>query len=265
MQNRYSFDVGDEGKYGLLRRLDGIAGGKPGGNGFRLGVIWYLVDPAHLGEHTNNDGRHVDYLTGSHARRYRALDPALFDFSLKHCNEENRSVETVEAGRILGPGTVYFSEPMNFQEGRVSRQRDEWFARAKAAVKDCDLVFVDPDNGFEVATHEYGSARGAKYVFYREVKQLLADGGRSVIVYQHARRSQTVEAMYEQIVRDLREHGGLPPDVQPFALRWSPWSARIFIVIPANRDEERKLRQLACAMLASNWGAKGLFTGMNLE
>ena len=49
MQNRYTGDIGDFGKIGLLRYFE---------REFTLGVNWYLTpDETH-----NGDGRHIGYL-----------------------------------------------------------------------------------------------------------------------------------------------------------------------------------------------------------
>ena len=50
MQNRYTGDIGDFGKLGLLRALQA--------SGLTVGVNWYLVPD----ENHNSDGRHVQYL-----------------------------------------------------------------------------------------------------------------------------------------------------------------------------------------------------------
>ncbi len=57
MQDRYVGDVGDFGKYGLLRSL---CRGDEHGAALRLGVLWYRFD----GDDSTaaNDGRHTDYL-----------------------------------------------------------------------------------------------------------------------------------------------------------------------------------------------------------
>jgi hypothetical protein len=54
MQNRYVGDIGDYGKYALLRHLCACATGKS----LRLGVIWCLFPD----ETINNDGKHISYL-----------------------------------------------------------------------------------------------------------------------------------------------------------------------------------------------------------
>ncbi len=50
IQDRYSGDIGDYGKLGLLRSLSRT--------GLRIGVNWYLTPD----EDHNGDGRHTDYL-----------------------------------------------------------------------------------------------------------------------------------------------------------------------------------------------------------
>ncbi|MBR3160975.1 MAG: hypothetical protein IKF14_17965 [Atopobiaceae bacterium] len=62
MLNRYTGDIGDYSKLGLLRALRSA--------GFLIGLNWYLTpDETH-----NSDGRHVGYLGQD---EYRACDPGL--------------------------------------------------------------------------------------------------------------------------------------------------------------------------------------------
>ena len=53
MQDRYVADVGDFGKYGLLRNL--IAQENPRTLAPTLGIVWYRVP----NEDRGNDGKHV--------------------------------------------------------------------------------------------------------------------------------------------------------------------------------------------------------------
>ena len=51
MQNMYVGDIGDYGKYGLLKAIMPSIS--------KLGIVWYLVtDENHL-----NDGKYIDYLS----------------------------------------------------------------------------------------------------------------------------------------------------------------------------------------------------------
>ena len=42
MQDQYVGDIGDFGKYGLLRHLTGMRGDAAPEDALRLGVVWYL-------------------------------------------------------------------------------------------------------------------------------------------------------------------------------------------------------------------------------
>lgn len=72
MQDRYVADVGDFGKYGLLRCLTGVTC-CPEKSALKLGVIWYLT-PSCLGN--ANDGRHLNYL--DREKEFKVCDPVLF-------------------------------------------------------------------------------------------------------------------------------------------------------------------------------------------
>ena len=95
MQNRYVGDVGDFGKYGLLRALCLPDGDK--NPALKLGVVWYLTsDETH-----NNDGRHIGYLepTPENLLAFRACDPDLYDGLRKIVSTGNRNVSAVRLYR----------------------------------------------------------------------------------------------------------------------------------------------------------------------
>jgi len=75
MQNRYVGDVGDFGKYGLLR---GIFQKPPE---YKLGIVWYLV-PDGYGDSKSatNDGKHIAYLEDCNKPRFRGCDEDLYDY-----------------------------------------------------------------------------------------------------------------------------------------------------------------------------------------
>lgn len=77
MQNRYTGDVGDFGKYALLKAL--------AGDDLRLGVHWYL----NADEESNTDGRFTDY------PKLRECDPALYDGLHAIVRSGNRCVAVV--------------------------------------------------------------------------------------------------------------------------------------------------------------------------
>ena len=73
MQDRYTGDVGDFGKYGLLRCLRG-----PDAAPLRLGVVWYRTDSDIVDADPVNDGKHVAYsaTAGTSGRSGPAIRPS---------------------------------------------------------------------------------------------------------------------------------------------------------------------------------------------
>jgi len=242
MQDRYTWDVGDFGKYAFLRRVTACQ--------LSLGVLWWRVDPHRVDEAHNGDGNHLAYLNKPHAPSFRKMDGELFDASLEHVRAGKRSVEAVQQSGLLG-GARYHSTPMNF---RSPGDRDKWLSDGIEAAGSPDVVFLDPDNGFEVSSVGYRSARAVKYVYRREVRKVreaLPDS--ALIVYQHGRRDQTAPNMFKQIATDLRGEGCLPDGLAPFAVSWSAWNLRMFVVIPGqNTAVNEALTSTAAGLVGGN-------------
>ena len=74
MKNQYVGDIGDYGKYGLLRFL--------ASNGIKIGVNWYLTE-----DDGSTDGKFVNYLTEG---KGKDRDPELFEAlrNITSCNEK---------------------------------------------------------------------------------------------------------------------------------------------------------------------------------
>ena len=61
MQDRYAGDVGDFGKFGLLRHLCGATADDKHGRLEKPGVIWYKTDPGKK-EGESPHGKFINYL-----------------------------------------------------------------------------------------------------------------------------------------------------------------------------------------------------------
>jgi hypothetical protein len=233
MQNRYVGDVGDFGKYGLLRAL--CPPGSDESRGLSLGVIWYLVpDEGHKA-----DGKHTSFLNPAHANvvGYRDCDPFLYDTLAEIVEGKARHVSSIRSDGILPAGTVFFEEPLTFdgmphvgpaaREARL-RHRSEWLQRALEAAAGCDVVFVDPDNGLEVKTERH-TIRGPKHVFFDELVPYTRRG-QSLVIYHHMARNQPapeqIRERFSQIAERLRGCDA------PFALCYRRGTSRAFFVVP---------------------------------
>ena len=157
MQDRYAGDVGDFGKYGLLRRL---CGPDAHGPALRLGVLWYRFEDA-----TPGDGKHISYLEPPLAQEFCECDPDLFR-KMDSIVHGERSIAAVETGGALPPGTAFFGDELAFgrHEPGASRalNRRDWLEAGLRAVEHADLVFADPDNGLEIPSVGRLEGQGAE-------------------------------------------------------------------------------------------------------
>ena len=142
MQDRYAGDVGDFGKFGLLRHLCGETAGDSHTH-LKPGVIWYKVpDEAH-----NADGKFIEYLDESEENdlRFRACDENLYE-ALRDVVSAERLIKALERKQLL-PSALYSGRPVPQWKKEVSDTRSGWFAEALAETAHSNLVFLDPDNG----------------------------------------------------------------------------------------------------------------------
>ena len=240
MQDQYVGDVGDFGKYGLLRWLCGMTGadGRPA---LSLGVVWYRV----LNE-GGNDGKNLSYLDPlpKNLRRFGECDQSLYDalFDIVYdrsypiVQRASRNVQAVQEAGIFPSSTVFCPTPLIVDGKPVDRS--QWAQAAWERTEGCKLVFLDPDNGLEIPSTQRHHKRGPKYVFYDEIARFL-ERGRSVIVIHHAgrKRNQTVkkqtQTLLDKIRTEIRGAGST------FALRYHCGApVRVFFVIPAKRDQD---------------------------
>lgn len=156
MQDRYAGDVGDFGKYALLNQLctgDGCRQAE-----LTLSVLWYVPWCRCVGAEpgTNGDGKHIGYLQPGKCRKFRECDPDLWE-KMRGVVNGCRSIAAVERSGALPAGTKYHSQPQVCERdgSRATKEEKEerrrtWLRAGQDAVEGVDLVFCDPDNGFEV-------------------------------------------------------------------------------------------------------------------
>jgi hypothetical protein len=243
MQDRYVGDAGDFGKYGLLRYLSGTPASTAG---LRLGMVWYLVhDESH-----NNDGRHLGYLRDP---ALRECDLELHDVLKDIVRAGERRVSLIEQRRVL-PAAAFFSERLS-SEGPMApsvrmANRREWFKRALKTTQDCDLVFLDPDNGLEIPSLLPGSSKSHKYVLMHEVEALLARG-QSVLIYQHLHRRVPHKVQVADAMSRLQRAFWEVPSIVAATFRRG--SARTFVLLTSPAQNAMFLSRIA-ELETSGWG-----------
>ncbi len=185
MQERYLGDVHDFLKYRFLRHIKNSTN-------FAIGLNWYLTQPKDVDPKNTNDGEKRFHLKGLNSKQWLKWDSELFN-NLKFFNHHSeRKLNKYYKLNILDKGTVYYDA----QVPTCPIKRMEWHKKAMTQFKNSNLIFLDPDNGFEVP-----SARGkrtAKYVEYDEIAEYCATN-KAVVSIQFARQCDPVKK-----ARDIR-------------------------------------------------------------
>lgn len=234
MQDRYTGDIGDFSKLGILRALEKA--------GMTIGLNWYLTPD----EDHNGDGRHVDYRKQD---RFKACDEELL-LELKYLvDHDQRKVCYLEKESILRAD--FYSERLDFSRKTKSEResiRKKWHESALAALSDKDIVCVDPDNGLIVPSAK-NKPKENKYVLQKELEDYYANNS-SVIYYQHKARKP--DEFY------IKQHDELLhiysfPDAKGLALKFLPTSQRYYFFI-LQPQHQAKVEKAIDEMLGTAWG-----------
>ena len=234
MQNRYTGDIGDFGKFGLLRWVVR--------SGLSIGLNWYLVpDEAH-----NTDGRHISYL---YKDTFRVFDEELWQTLQNIVDSGNREIKALEASGILN--ARFYSDVLDLSRSssaEKTRQRQQWHAHALEWLNRCDLVFLDPDNGLMVPSAER-SMKANKFVLPQELADYYRQGS-SMVYYQH--RARLSDSYYSEQFKRLTASGGFP-EASGLGLKFKTTSQRYYFFIMQPQHAE-KITDCINQFLDSQWG-----------
>lgn len=217
MQNRYVGDVGDFGKYALLRQIcGGLVHGKP-----QLGFVWFLFpDEGH-----NDDGRHITYLQKS---GYRELDPLLFDQLRTIIEAGDRRIRAISESGVLPESTIYFEQPTieyGLSPKARAEYREAWLQQALSETSNADIVFLDPDNGVEAKSVNKRNIKAGKYVFWDEI-EAFTKRGQSLVVYHHLNRTASSTAQISKLSEEFKHRLSREYSARPLIFRRG--SCRVF-------------------------------------
>lgn len=224
VQDRFVGDVGDFGKYGLLKALCE--------EDLSLGVVWYLIPD----EDRPGDGGHVGFLgpTPRHIRRFRDCDPPLYDILREIVRSGRRRVASVGEHEVLPEDTTFYDKVLSFEGigSKVERldHRSGWVWEALEVMTGRNVVYVDPDNGLE-SGEPRTSAKGTKYAYFDELGPYV-DRDQSLVVFQSRNRATLGNQMKERLSQVNDRLG------ESFALFHRPYAGRTFFVIPSESHME---------------------------
>ena len=136
MQDCYAGDIGDYGKFGLLRAFEAT--------GMRVGINWYK---------TNTPASNPHQIDGRYRIKddFRECDPNLAGILIQIFNSEpSRTIEALEQANLLN-SNLYYSESVPVKDRTI------WHEKALAVLSSADIVFLDPDNGLIPKSLQRGS------------------------------------------------------------------------------------------------------------
>lgn len=232
MKNQYIGDIGDYGKYGLLRFL--------ANRGIKIGINWYLRECD-----GSSDGRFTGYLNHSEERIY---DSELFDVLQRIAILQDKNIKMIEQSGII-PNADFYSEVLKSQVLKPDERelnRKLWFSNSTLLLEDADIIFADPDNGISYRK----SARrkdSDKFIFPEEVS-CYYNSGKNVFFYCHKgrRKAEAWELAKIQIREYIR-------DAQILAITFHRGTQRSYIFV-LHPDCYLKYKQILNDFMASEWG-----------
>ena len=242
MQDRYAGDIGDFGKFGLLKAL--LA------EGVSLGVNWYKADPPEserdrdTGTFLHEDGKHKIN------PKYFVCDEPLAGALREISESDVRSIARLEQAALLNPGkTVYYHEVISVA-GRY-----QWHNNALETLAPCEIVFLDPDNGLSVKSVGKGSAKSVKYVWDEELSDYLRRG-QSVVLYNHRPRKKP-EIFFPEFKERLLGIEGVS-NKHISVLTCPKGTVRDYFLIAAHAKHAGQISSALCRMAGGLWGKQGL-------
>ena len=209
MKNQYVGDIGDFGKYSMLRAFSEA--------GVKIGVNWYLTK-----DDGSNDGKFTSYLENDDMRR---KCPEVFDVLKDIAFDRNKSVKNVQE-RCIIDNAVYFDELLEIEGTPAEREshRKKWFLKSMDELAGAELIFMDPDNGL-LESSEPSKLDAEKYVLPDEV-EMYYNAGHNVVYYCHkGRRTYNAWQSYKSLMFDRVS------EAKPVVLTYHKGSQRSYIFL----------------------------------
>jgi hypothetical protein len=214
MKNQYVGDIGDYGKYSLLRAFSET--------GIRVGVNWYLTE-----DDGSNDGKFTSYLQKGDLR---CKDPEVFDVLNKIANKQGKSVKDIQRSGII-KSALFYDKKLNFQGTPTQRDRlrNKWLFESMGALSNAELIFMDPDNGL-LESNDASKLGAEKYVIPDEV-ELYFNAGHNVVYYCHkGRRTDDAWQKYKNVMFERM------PSAKPAILTFHKGSQRSYVFLIHEED-----------------------------
>jgi hypothetical protein len=227
MKNQYFGDVKDYLTYGLLRTLQQVSG-------LRVGVAWMLTPDS-----ANGEGEQRNYLNQPHL--WQAHDPPLFA-SLQRVPQHGRDVRLASQFDLI-PGALYHADPLPHS----AAARQVYFQQLFQALRSCELLFFDPDNGLETKTTPRGARRSIQHLYWPEAVEAYHQQGHSLLIFQHFPRRGR-EIYLEERAQEFAVQIGVE------RIEWFQTPQVVFFL--AARPEHAAALEKTPEAVQARWGAR---------
>ena len=232
MKNQYVGDIGDYGKYGLLRFL--------ASHGIKIGVNWFLTE-----NDGSTDGQFTTYLKNPADRVY---DPELFDALQNIADHPDKTVKMIKQAGII-PDAEFFGEMLKSSSLKADARewnRRLWFNNSTLMLGNAELIFADPDNG--ISYRKTARTKDSeKFILPEDVAEYY-NSGRNVVYYCHKGRRK--QEAWDQAKEEIRNH---IRDAQLLAVTCHRGTQRSYIFV-LHPDCYMKYEKIITAFLDSEWG-----------
>jgi len=218
LQNRYAADIGDFGKFQLLRYLFS-------NTSFSLSQLWFMYpDETH-----NSDGRHISYF-----EKVKGFDKDLEE-NFRYIIENKRSVKALEDASLIN-NISYFRDIL--EKDCNLKYRKNWFQKAYEFSKNKQIILTDSDNGIatkcdktkkDIEILDYNflekKLKSGKYIFFDEI-EMLFDISETLIVYHHLNRCFSHDEQIEILLENLKNRFN-----KVLAIKHKPYSPRVYFFL----------------------------------
>ena len=234
MQDRYAGDIGDYGKFAMLRAIEA--------SGLALGINWYRTETAPYEIH--EDGKY-----GIPALYEECAPQLAAALNTIYFSEDGRSIQKLEQAELL-QCKLYVRDPVpqNIQ------LRSDWHRQALSHLSSSEIVFLDPDNGLNVKSVKAGTQKSPKYVWIDEISDYISSG-KSVIFYNHRSRKKP-ETYFSEFSARFAESSVISGK-KVYALTFPRRSIRDYFIIPALPEHEERIYAALCSLKNSPFGKTG--------
>ena len=231
MKNQYVGDIGDYGKYGMLRFL--------ARQGIKIGVNWYLTE-----NDGSLDGKFIEYLNHFEERIY---DPSLFDALRDIAFRSDKTVKMIQDADLIS-GAEYYEEVLKSSKVEAKTRelsRRLWFNNSTLVLQESELIFADPDNGIRYKKSA-GTKDSEKFILPDEICRYY-NSGKNVVFYCH--KSRRKQEAWEETKVEIRRY---IRDAQILAVTYHRGTQRSYIFV-LHLDCYTKYRYMLTDFLKSSW------------